>query len=134
MDLLLAEPYLNLYLHQGPAPTIETEWLGYASSNDFRRAISSALQLGKQYKVQGWVADDRRLGAVRPRDLEWLRVEMLPALAATGVQRFALLEADDSLNRLTIGWMYAQVSTAVSYEIRHFTDLRQARAWATGSK
>lgn len=133
MQLLSAEPYLNLHLHPGPEPAIETEWLGYANSADFRRAISLALQLAQQHKVRGWVADDRRLGAVRPRDLEWLRTEMLPALAVSGVKRFALLDADDSLNRLTIGWMYEQVSDTISFEIQHFADISQARVWATGS-
>lgn len=133
MHLLLAEPYLNLYLHEGPASAIETEWLGYASSADFRRSVSMALQFGQQHKVRGWVADDRRLGAVRPRDLEWLRVEMLPALAVAGVRRFALLEAEDSLNRLTIGRMYQQLTESISFSIQHFTHITQARAWSTGN-
>ncbi|WP_022824895.1 hypothetical protein [Hymenobacter norwichensis] len=134
MDLLSTEPYLNLYLHQDPVPTIETEWLGYANSTDFRRSIAVALQLGQRHQVRGWIADDRRLGAVRPRDLEWLREEMLPSLAATGVRRFALLEAEDSLNRLTIGWMYKQLSGVIGFEIKLFTNILQARAWATGNK
>lgn len=133
MLLLQAEPYLTIYLHQGPDSAIETEWLGYANSADFRRSVLLALQFGQQQHIRGWIANDRRLGAVRPRDLEWLRAEILPALAAAGVRRFALLEAEDSLNRLTIGWMYQQATTELSFEIRPFTELSQARAWAIGS-
>ena len=133
MQTVLSFPYLEVYLHEGPAPTIETHWLGFASSADFRATVEQALQIGRRHQVQGWIADDRLLGAVRPRDLDWVYDEVLLVLNDLGLQRFALLESQDALNRLTIAGMYERALPAVAYEIRRFDDIEAARAWATGA-
>lgn len=129
-----AYPYLNIYLQPGPSPTLETHWLGFATGAEFRAGVTQALELAKEQHVVGWIADDRLLGAVRPRDLQWCFDEVLLALSATGVRRFALLESEDGMNRRTIAGMYQQVQPVVDFEIRRFTDLQQARAWASSGE
>lgn len=129
---LATYPFLNLLLHAGPNPVMETEWLGFAGSTDFRAALLETLRLARLHKVTGWVADDRRLGAVRPKDLEWTHHEILKPLDDLGVRRFAHLEAGEALNRLTIDGLYRQALPGLTYEFRHFTDLEQARTWAAG--
>jgi hypothetical protein len=133
MTLANAFPYLNLYLHPGPPPAVETHWLGFANGAEFRAGILQAVALARQHHVAGWIADDRLLGAVRPRDLQWCFDEVLLALGAVGVHRFALLESEDALNRRTIDTMYQRVQPVVAFEIRRFTDVQQARAWACGA-
>lgn len=131
--VLATYPFLNLLLHAGPHPAMETEWLGFANSADFRAALLEALRLAHLHKVAGWVADDRRLGPVRPKDLEWTYQQVLKPLSDLGVRRFAHLESDEALNRLTIDGLYRQVVPSLAYEYRHFTDLEPARAWALGA-
>lgn len=133
MQIILSFPYLQVYLHQGPLPVLETHWLGFATSTEFRSSVEKALRIARQHQVKGWIADDRLLGAVRPRDLQWTYEEVLLAMDTMGLQRFALLESQDALNRLTIAGMYQQASPSVSYEIRRFDDITLARAWASGS-
>lgn len=130
MTHLHAFPYLNLYLHPGPSPALETHWLGFATGAEFRAGIRQAMDLARQHHVTGWIADDRLLGAVRPRDLQWCFDEVLLALGALGVRRFALLESQDAMNRRTIDGMYQRVQPVVAFEIRRFTDVQLARAWA----
>ncbi|NML64379.1 hypothetical protein HHL22_04090 [Hymenobacter sp. RP-2-7] len=130
---LAAYPFLNLLLHPGPVPVLETEWLGFAGSDDFRTALVEAMRLARLHKVTGWVADDRRLGAVRPKDLAWTHEQVLRPLSALGVRRFAHLESLEALNRLTIDGLYRAALPDLAYEFRHFTDLGQARAWAAGA-
>ena len=126
-------PFLDLLLHSGgPRNVLETEWLGFAGSTDFRAALVEALRLARLHHVTGWVADDRRLGAVRPKDLEWTHTEVLAPLGALGVLRFAHLESEEALNRLTIDGMYQRSVPGLPYEFRHFTSLAEARAWACG--
>jgi hypothetical protein len=132
MQTALSLPYLSIYLHDGPLPALETHWLGFASSADFRAAVAQAVGLGRQHGVRGWIADDRLLGAVRPRDLDWVHDEVLLVLDGLGLQRFAHLESQDVLNRRTIAGMYERVQPTISYEIRRFDDLAAARAWASG--
>lgn len=129
-----AFPYLNLYLHPGPSPSLETHWLGFATGAEFRAGILQALELAREHHVTGWIADDRLLGAVRPRDLEWCFEEVLLALGSLGVRRFALLESEDALNRRTIDSMYQRVQPVVNFEIRRFTELESARSWASNAE
>ncbi|MCC3160287.1 STAS/SEC14 domain-containing protein [Hymenobacter sp. 15J16-1T3B] len=130
MQPLLSLPYLSVFLHPGPA--LETQWLGFATSAEFRAAIKQLLALGQAHRVRGWLADDRLLGAVRPRDLDWSSQHLLAGLDRAGLQRFALVESQDVLNRHTITRMYEQVVPAVGFEIRRFAAIEQARAWAAG--
>jgi hypothetical protein len=130
---LASYPFLNLLLHPGPAPVFETEWLGFAGSADFRTALEEAVRLARLHKVVGWVADDRRLGAVRPKDLAWTNEHVLQPLGVLGVRRFAHLEAQEALNRLTISGLYKAALPDLPYEFRHFTEIGPARAWAAGS-
>lgn len=132
MQTLLSFPYLTVYLHDGPVSALETHSLGFAPSTDFRAAVGQAVGLGRQHRVQGWIADDRLLGAVRPRDLEWTHDEVLLPLEDLGLQRFAHLESQDALNRRTIAGMYDRVLPAITYEIKRFDDIQAARAWARG--
>lgn len=130
MKTLCSYPFLTIYLHERAHPTLEMSWLGFASSVDFRQAALLSVALGAEHHVKGWISDDRLLGALRPRDLEWVAEAGMKALVTLGIVRFAQLEANDALNRRTIAGMYQQVVPAVSYEVRRFTDLQQARTWA----
>lgn len=125
--------FLNILLHPGARPVLETQWLGYARGADFRAAIEQALALARQHAVRGWLADDRLLGAVRPRDLAWVQQQVLTGIERLGVRRFALVETTDALNRHHIGAMYEQAEPDLGFELRRFTDIEAARAWASGA-
>ena len=129
---LATYPFLNILLHTGSHNVLETEWLGFAGSTDFREAITEALRWARLHHVAGWVADDRRLGSVRPKDLAWVQASVLFPLSDLGVLRFAHLESEESLNRLTINGMYQGAIQELRFEYRHFTSLPEARTWAAG--
>ena len=130
---LASFPFLHILLHTGgPHAVMETEWLGFAGSQDFREALAEALRLARQHRPTGWVADDRHLGAVRPKDLDWVHNEILVPLGGLGITRFAHLESVQVLNRITIDGMYQSAVPGLPYEFRHFTVLAEARAWASG--
>ena len=121
---------LVLHLHQGARIALETEWLGYVSSADFRRYVIEAVALARQHHATAWIANDQLLGAVRPKDLAWVGEEVLPALVELGVVRFARLEAEQTLNRMLIGTLYQKSTPELPMQTCTFTDALQARAWA----
>jgi hypothetical protein len=127
---LATYPFLKILLHTGPRNVLETQWLGFVGSTDFRSALTETLRLARLHRVTGWVADDRHLGPVRPKDLDWVHTAVLVPLSDLGVVHFAHLEAEESLNRLTINGMYQTAVPGLNYEFRHFTSLTEARAWA----
>ncbi|UOQ53786.1 hypothetical protein [Hymenobacter cellulosivorans] len=132
MSVLASYESLTLHLHPGAYPALETEWLGFANSVDFRRYIGQALQLAAEHGVRAWIANDRLLGAVRPIDLEWVASHVLPEMVALGVVRFARLESEATLNRLLIGSMYQDATPDLPLETRAFASIEEARAWARG--
>lgn len=133
MSVLASYPTLVLHLHAGPVPVLETEWLGFTGSADFRRYITDALELARQHGVRGWLANDLLLGAVRPADLQWVSQFVLPTMVALGIERFARLEAADTLNRLLIGRMYQAATPELPLEVHTFADALLARKWAAGA-
>ena len=133
MKTLFTTPSLTMYLHEGALPVLELSWQGYLPGSAFREAVLRSLALGAQYQVRGWLSDDRLLGALRPRDLEWAAEVGMKGLNDLGIQRFAQLESQDALNRRTIDGMYQQVTPALAYDVRRFDDLTQARAWVSGT-
>ena len=131
MRTLLSLPYLTICLHEGPTPVMELQWRCYAASADLRAALTQAVEFSHRYQVKGWVCDDRRQGAVRPRDVEWAEHEILLPLDKAGLQRFAQLESQDALNRLTIDAAYTRTMPTLHFAVQRFADLAQARAWAS---
>ncbi|MBX0289082.1 hypothetical protein K3G63_01455 [Hymenobacter sp. HSC-4F20] len=127
MELVATFSYLDIYLHTSACPVLEMHWKGFVSSINFRQAIKTGLQLARQHQIKGWLADDRQLGAVRPTDLDWSFSYLHEALAELGVDRFALLESAETLNRFIIGHKYDE--TALPFEFRRFASAEEARAW-----
>ncbi|WP_167856273.1 hypothetical protein [Hymenobacter metallicola] len=124
---------MSLYLHdEGPFRALEAQWQGFMSSAVLRHTIGEVLDHARQQQVTAWIADDRLLGPVRPADLEWIAREMLPELVKMGLRRFARVEAADPLNKLLIGQVQETAEPLLPFEMRTFTDLLAARAWACG--
>ncbi|UOQ70223.1 hypothetical protein [Hymenobacter cellulosilyticus] len=132
MLLLASYPHLQLFLHEGSSRAIEAQWKGFVSSALLRQSTLECVALAQQHGISGWIADDRLLGPVRPIDLEWIGVEVLPELVRAGVKRFARIEAIDPLNKLLIGQAQETAEQQLPFELRSFQDLSAARAWACG--
>jgi hypothetical protein len=122
--------YPTLVLHPGPCNALETEWLGYVSSTDFRRLVTEALKLARHHNVTAWIANDWLLGPLRSVNLEWVGSVVLPAMAELGIVRFARLEAEHSLNRMLIGALYQDTTPELPFETCTFPDVYQTRTWA----
>ena len=132
MKLLVSYPYLQLYLHEGTSRALEAQWTGVPSSALLRQATLECVTLAREHRITGWIADDRQLGPVHPRDLEWIATYVLPLLIKWGVQRFARLEGVAPLTQERIGPVQARAQQQLAFELRSFTDPTAARNWAAG--
>lgn len=132
MELLATFPFLRLHLHPGACPALEAEWRGFVSSAFLRQALTEALELARRHQVRAWIADDRRLGPVRPADLEWVVTTVVPEFVNLGIERFAMIEAEDPLNKLLITTAADTVIQQLPLQVRRFTDAEEARHWACG--
>ena len=129
MLLLTSLSSVSFYLHNIGCQALEARWSDHGGES-FREAILEGLALARQYQAECWIADDRKLGPLQAADLEWVATDVLPALADYGIRRLAIIESEDLLNRELIQEAYFPPLNTLPIEVRHFTDLSTARAWA----
>ena len=132
MQLLVSYPYLQLYLHKGESVALEAQWTGMPGSVLLRQATLECVTLAREHGVTGWIADDRQLGPVSARDLEWIATYVLPLLIKWGVRRFARLEGVAPLTQERVGPVQDRAQQQLAFELRSFTAPAEARAWAAG--
>jgi hypothetical protein len=132
MKQLASYPYLTLSLHEGACRAIEARWTGVASSATLRRATLECATLVGEHSVRGWIADDRLLGPVPAQDVAWIATYVLPLLVKMGLQRFARLEAENPQTQQVVGPAQKIAQQQLAFELRTFTDVAEARAWACG--
>jgi hypothetical protein len=130
MLLLSTLSSVSFYLHNIGCRALEARWSDDGGGESFREGVLEGLALARQYEAECWIADDRKLGPLQAADLEWVATDVLPALAECGIRRLAIIESDDLLNRELIEEAYSPPLGALSIEVRRFTDLPTARAWA----
>ncbi|RPD44655.1 hypothetical protein DNI29_21235 [Hymenobacter sediminis] len=134
MILLSANPHVSFYFHNIGCRTLEAVWSDHVDSGYFRIAILLGLSLVRQHQIDSWIADDRRLGPLNTEDLDWVRAEIIPALATSGLRRLAVIESEDRLNRMLVDEAYTTPLRLLNIEFRHFADVQSARTWACGPK
>lgn len=130
MRLLASNAYVDFYFHDDGCRTLEAVWSNYANTDYSRMAVLLGLSLVRQHQIDSWVADDRKLGPLSEEDLNWLAAEILPALAASGLRRLAVVESESRQNRELLEEAYSAPFHVLGIEVRHFSDVLSARAWA----
>jgi len=131
MPILYQTSFLQLHHHAAGA-TLETEWLDFVNSEQLRTALNEALRLARQYRVQGWIANNTLLRTLRPADQDWINQTWFPEFAKLGVKRLAIVESQDALNRMGISNIMQRATAHAPFDTQYFADAEQARRWAAG--
>jgi len=129
MPIIYQTSFVQLH-HQPAGATLETEWLGFVNSEQLRASLTEALRLARQHRVQGWVANNTLLRTIRPADQDWINQVWFPDFAKLGVQRLAIIESQDALNRMGITAIMQRATAHVPFDTQYFADADQARRWA----
>lgn len=130
MEPLFSNPYINIYLRQGPPKTIELQWLDFVPSVDFRASMREMVHLARLHQVTAWTADNRLIRALRTADLAWTGEEVLKPMAELGVRRLAVVESLDAMNRMGVTALFTDVIPGTQMSHRFFRTMEEARAWA----
>lgn len=129
MPIIYHTSFVQLH-HDPAAATLETEWLGFLNSEQLRAALTEALRLGRQHRVQGWVANNTLLRTIRPADQDWINQEWFPEFTKLGVKRLAIVESQDALNRMGISHIMQRATAHIPFDTQYFADASSARRWA----
>ncbi len=127
-QIYFKEDYLCLYLDKNTA-TARAVWQGFLSGEILRNAIKQCMQLLAEEHPHYWLADNRKMKAIRQKDQEWLETELLPKLAASTLRRMATLISEDIFNQMAVENLLSKANDLIKFEHQYFTNEKTAAQW-----
>ena len=117
---LVADPHRSI---------MAVEWKGVPPSAHYRTMLGRVLVLIRDHKLRRLLTDQRHRGTILPPDQAWLVQEWTPAFALLGVDRIAVIENGDVLNRATLDKLVEQTTAMTKATVSFFSDAPQAEQW-----
>lgn len=129
MPIIYRTSFVQLH-HDPTGATLETEWLDFTNSEQLRSTLTEALRLARQHRIKAWVANNTLLRTIRPADQDWINQEWFPEFTKLGVQRLAIVESQDALNRMAINSIMQRATAHIPFDTQYFAGADEARRWA----
>ncbi|MBC5775713.1 hypothetical protein H8S95_16665 [Pontibacter sp. KCTC 32443] len=105
------------------------EWKGFLRSEELRKAGLDSLDFVNKHNITRWLADRRKMKAIRQQDQQWTIDEFVPKLMQSPVRRIANLVSEDLFNKMAIESMYQRSGGLGSIAFRDFDRLEDAMEW-----
>jgi hypothetical protein len=118
--------YYNLARKMGRAV-----WTGFLSGEVFRSNTAASLQLIADKNPVFWLADNRKMKAIRQKDQAWLEKEILPRLAGSSIQKMATLVSEDIFNQMAVETLFIRSNHILRFDHQFFHREEEARTWLT---
>ncbi len=135
---MIAESHRILQLRKDEYITVESEterklitltWTGFAPSPIFRSILEDALMNVRLHKLSFWLADLRKMNAILRQDEQWSTSDWFPRLAASGLERMAILMSSDYFNQMSVERIMNNATPELPFAVSYFDDREAARAW-----
>jgi hypothetical protein len=127
-ELYFREDYLSLYIDKS-ARTVRAVWNGFLSGETLRLAVKQCLQLLTAQQPHYWLADNRKMKAIRQKDQEWMEMELVPKLVASPLRKMATLVSEDIFNQLAIENLHNKASGQIKFDHQYFKNEKVAEQW-----
>lgn len=107
-------------------------WLGFISSENFRRAIDKTVDFSKEKTVKSIISDTSQLSIVRREDTEYA-ASVMPELIQNGLQRMAFVLSENAFAQMSVKNFENQTKGKVEEGelVKHFVNMKQAKKWVT---
>ncbi|AKQ47198.1 hypothetical protein TH63_18625 [Rufibacter radiotolerans] len=106
---------------------IETR--GFLSSNEFREAITMAIRMLQEHQPVRWLADNRKMKAIRQADQEWFYEVAFPALQGSSIRRNATVVSEDIFNKMAVEQLLKRAYGLGDMALKEFESRDEALAW-----
>ncbi|WP_242921931.1 STAS/SEC14 domain-containing protein [Pontibacter liquoris] len=103
--------------------------VGFLSSEEFREATIVAAQMMDEYKPLRWLADNRKMRAIRQADQEWFAAYILPKLQTGSIRRNATVVSEDIFNKMAVEQFLKRADNLGDLVLKEFDDLDEALDW-----
>ncbi|GGK83100.1 hypothetical protein ACD591_14285 [Rufibacter glacialis] len=114
------------YDHQHTAYAV---WNGFLSSQVFRESALKCLELLEEKGIERWLADNRKMKAIRQADQHWFVENIMPRILQSNLRRMATLVSDDLFNKMAVEQMLKRAGHPDHLLLRDFQDEAEAVSW-----
>lgn len=104
-------------------------WHGFLTSKELRENAVRSLRMSTEKNLHYWLADQRKMSAIRQQDLHWIATEMVPLMLATPLRRMAIVVSGDIYNNLAMEQLFKRSSSLGDLVVKEFSDIEQATDW-----
>ena len=127
-EVYFTEDYLTLYYNRQNR-TVRAVWNGFLSGETLRYAVQQCLQLIEEEQTLNWLADNRKMKAIRQKDQEWLESVIIPKLMASPLQKMATMVSDDIFNQMAVENLHSKANKQVKFDHQYFKNEKAAAQW-----
>jgi len=133
--LLYKTEYLEIYYFKAEY-LVEARWIGFPPSKEYRKGLSSYLNIIANYEVKFWLEDFHLVTGINKEDKAWSLKVWAPKfskIAQTKIERMARLITSERFRNVN-SKNIAQVSTAPQFPVlyQEFQRHDLAVCWLTG--
>ncbi|MCC9165459.1 hypothetical protein [Pontibacter harenae] len=104
-------------------------WEGFLSSQEFREAITTCVQLMEGQRLLRWLGDNRKMRVIRQADQEWFVEHILPRLHSSTLRRNAVLVSEDFFNKTAVEQIYKRSEGLSDLVTKDFENKVLAMGW-----
>ncbi|WP_161889527.1 serpin family protein [Pontibacter russatus] len=105
------------------------EWKGFVSSNDMKEVALRSLKLVNEHGITRWLADRRKMKAIRQQDQQWTVDVFIPKLLESPLCRMATIVSKDIFNQMAIEQMLTRSGGLGGIALRDFDREEDAMEW-----
>ena len=127
-DIYFKADYLLLYYNR-QSRTARAVWNGFLSGETLRHAVAQCTQLLEEEKPLNWLADNRKMKAIRQKDQEWMQANMVPKIVASSLRKMATLVSEDIFNRMAVENLFVRANELIKFDHQYFKDEKAATQW-----
>jgi hypothetical protein len=114
-----------------PANSLLTQtWLGFITSDNFRKAIDKTVEFSKENPVTALISDTSQLSIVRREDTEYA-ASVMPELIQNGLKKMAFVLSENAFAQMSVKNFESQTKGKVEENelVKHFANLTHAKSW-----
>lgn len=122
------QPFLQLYFNDETLMA-RAVWVGFLGSSEIQKAGDACLQLLDNVTPLTWLADNRKMKAIRQQDQEWILAHLWPRLTHSSIQKMATLTSTDIFNQMAIENILSKGGEPINFDHRYFRSEKDAFNW-----
>ncbi|KAA3440586.1 SpoIIAA family protein [Rufibacter hautae] len=103
--------------------------VGFLNSEEFREATAMCVRLLEEHKPLRWLADNRRMKAIRQADQQWFHEFAFPKLRDSSIRRNATVVSEDIFNKMAIEQLMKRAPDLGDMLLHDFESREEALAW-----